>query len=195
MCKSVEFVPVKDRFFERKVNALRVKCPAQEDGCSWTGEYGQLANHAGSCPQQITECEFAFAGCATRMARKRLDRHLADGAQKHISLLGQRLLQKDTEIKSLQEQIKLMEKRLYGFIRPADMFLTDFERRKGGDERWRGPPFYSHLGGYKMCLVVDANGTANGKGTHVLCICLSDGGGERRRTKVANESGGLYPDV
>ena len=167
MCKAVDFSPVKDKFFERKVNELKVKCPAREDGCSWTGEYGQLPAHALACSQQITECEFAFAGCTARMARKRLERHVGESTQRHISLLAERLVQRDAEIKSLQDHIKLLEKRLCSFIRPADMFLTDFEQRKAADERWRGPPFYSHLAGYKMCLVVDANGTANGKGTHV----------------------------
>lgn len=167
MCRSVDFSPVKDRFFERKINQLKVKCPAHGDGCSWTGEYGQLSSHAQSCVQQITECEFAFAGCTARMARKRLQTHVEESTQHHLSLLANSLRKRDAEVIALNTKIRSLETRLYSFIRPADMFLTDFERRKGADERWRGPPFYSHIAGYKMCLVVDANGTANGKGTHV----------------------------
>ena len=167
MCKSSAFAPVKDKFFERKINELRVRCPANGDGCDWTGEYGNLSSHAQTCALQITECEFAFAGCTIQLARKRLQTHMDHSTQQHLSLLASKLLQRDAEVKSLQDQIKALEKRLYCFIRPADMFLSDYERRKAADERWRGPPFYSHLGGYKMCLVVDANGTANGKGTHV----------------------------
>lgn len=167
MCKSNDFSPVRDKFFERKVNELRVKCPASAEGCDWVGEYGQLANHAKSCVQQITECEFAFAGCTAQMPRKRLEIHMEENTQTHLSLMASKLLQRDAEVIALTQRIKTLEKQLYCFIRPADMYLTDFDRRKLSDERWRGPPFYTHLGGYKMCLVVDANGTANGKGTHV----------------------------
>ena len=167
MCKSSEFAPVRDKFFERKVNELQVKCPASVDGCEWTGEYGQLASHAKSCRLSITECEFAFAGCREKMSRKRLDLHMEENVQSHLSLVASRLQQRDQEVEFLTQRLKTLEKQLYCFIRPADMFITDFARRKEGDERWRGPPFFTHLGGYKMCLVVDANGTANGKGTHV----------------------------
>jgi TNF receptor-associated factor 4 len=45
--------------------------------------------------------------------------------------------------------------------------MTDFEGRKKRGEQWYSPAFYSHVGGYKMCLGIDANGWGSGKGTHV----------------------------
>ena len=39
--------------------------------------------------------------------------------------------------------------------------------KKGNDEEWYSDPVYSHFGGYKMCLRVDANGIGKGRGTHV----------------------------
>ena len=35
------------------------------------------------------------------------------------------------------------------------------------DTSWRGPPFHTHVGGYKLCLEFDANGFGSGKGSHV----------------------------
>jgi len=34
-------------------------------------------------------------------------------------------------------------------------------------DNWYSPPFYTHPQGYKMCLSVVANGSGDGKGTHV----------------------------
>ena len=53
------------------------------------------------------------------------------------------------------------------FVPPPDIVMTDFEKHKKADDKWFSPPFYSHIGGYKMCLRVDANGNGDGKATHV----------------------------
>ena len=47
--------------------------------------------------------------------------------------------------------------------------MIKLEGFREGDERlWpKSCPFYSHLGGYKACLKVIANGISIGKGTHV----------------------------
>ena len=50
---------------------------------------------------------------------------------------------------------------------PLDIIMTDFERRKKDSEEWFSEPFYTHPGGYKMCLRVDASGVGYGTGTHV----------------------------
>ena len=51
------------------------------------------------------------------------------------------------------------------------------ERKRAGDGRdWYSPPFYTHPGGYKMCLRVRANGQFSGRGTHIsLYIHLMHG--------------------
>ena len=53
------------------------------------------------------------------------------------------------------------------FIPPPDFMMTNFEERKKSNDLWYSCPFYSHIGGYKMCLRVNANGSGTGKGTHV----------------------------
>ena len=45
--------------------------------------------------------------------------------------------------------------------------MTDYSQHKRDDDSWYSPPFYTGLGGYKMCLRVDPNGCINGAGTHV----------------------------
>lgn len=56
----------------------------------------------------------------------------------------------------------------YGILCPPVMFTIDqFSFRKAHDEQWLSPPFYTHCGGYKMCLSVCPNGSQRAQGTHV----------------------------
>ena len=53
------------------------------------------------------------------------------------------------------------------FNPPPDIIVNEFEIRKEESECWFSPAFYIHVGGYKMCLSIFANGWGTGKGTHV----------------------------
>ena len=53
------------------------------------------------------------------------------------------------------------------FVPPSTFIMTNFSHLKDNGKGWYSPPFYSHIGGYKMCLRVDANGWGDGTGTHV----------------------------
>ena len=68
-------------------------------------------------------------------------------------------------VKEVNEKIQTLEK--HTFIPPPDFTVTDFEQHKKDGDDWFSPPFYSHIGGYKMCLRVCAKGQGEGKGTHV----------------------------
>ena len=50
---------------------------------------------------------------------------------------------------------------------PVEFTMKTFEQYRSEDGEWQSPPFYSHLQGYKMCLLVNANGHGSVKGTHV----------------------------
>ena len=52
-------------------------------------------------------------------------------------------------------------------IIPVMMKMDDFEEFRKKGTTWHSRPFYSGMGGYKMCLSVEANGDGAGKGTHV----------------------------
>ena len=53
------------------------------------------------------------------------------------------------------------------FITPPPICIDDFEQKKENAVTWYSPSFYSHVGGYRMCMSVYANGYGNGEGTHV----------------------------
>ena len=50
---------------------------------------------------------------------------------------------------------------------PVTFTIDSFNLRKNLDEEWISPPFYTHYGGYKMCLMVHPNGYQEVRGTHV----------------------------
>lgn len=50
----------------------------------------------------------------------------------------------------------------------SDITMTNFkDNKKSKVTDWYSSPFYSHIGGYKLCLRVAANGESDGEGTHV----------------------------
>ena len=52
-------------------------------------------------------------------------------------------------------------------ILPYQITMTDFERHKKDEDNWYSEPFYTHPGGYRMYITINADGFQSGKGTHV----------------------------
>ena len=50
---------------------------------------------------------------------------------------------------------------------PCTITMFNYSEHKRVGDQWRSPPFYSKRHGYKLQLLVDANGAGNGKGTHI----------------------------
>ena len=48
-----------------------------------------------------------------------------------------------------------------------EFIMTQYSTHKKNNDAWCSPPFYTGLGGYKMCISVNANGQLHGTGTHV----------------------------
>ena len=95
--------------------------------------------------------------------------------EKKIKQQAEQLKQKEDQIKQQGEQLKqqagLIEqqekhKKQLGYqteslacIPPVVIFMGDFKKHKNSADVWFSPPFYSHRGGYKMCLRVHASGS------------------------------------
>ena len=50
---------------------------------------------------------------------------------------------------------------------PVTFTIDNFASRKALDEQWISPPFYTHFGGYKMCLTINPNGYQEAHGNYV----------------------------
>lgn len=124
------------------------------------------------CPLQPVKCEFEFAGCRSdRLHRKELRKHMDGNVQSHLEMLARHGKQREKEIEALKAQLQVLtnvvSKHLkqptgavapscldVGFVRPPVMTLRNFQELHMRKEYWKSPAFYSHIGGYKMCLVV-----------------------------------------
>ena len=148
-----------------------------------------------TCPLEVIQCDFSYAGCGAQLQRRLMSAHMKEGMEAHLSLLSlvvptlQTIVQQQgdlirqmrdqikqdreqdrDQIKQQGDQMKQMENRIKQLEKPfppVDIIMDDFEQHKKSNDSWCSPPFYTHLGGYRMCLNVCANGVGVGKGTHV----------------------------
>ena len=273
VCKESNLNTMPDKYFKRRVNEFKVRCPNKRLGCEWVGELGSLDRHLSqnsvqgkcrfvtvacpyscgdsflqcqlqghkakkcpnrpftclycdhkatyitvtnkhwpickryplkcpnkcgenaierqhfpkhleeSCPLQVIKCEFSYAGCEVECQRQHMQTHLEENVKVHLNKVSHTLhckaQQQQSIIDQQQKQIVALMSALTRvaldvqkplapvFVPPPDIVITDFEKHEKASDKWYSPPFYSHIGGYKMCLCVIANGTGSAKATHV----------------------------
>ena len=153
-----------------------------------------------TCPLEVIHCDFSYAGCGAQLQRRLMSAHMKEGMEAHLSLLslvvptlqtivqqqgdqikqqGDMMNQMRDQIKQDRDQMKHMENRIKQLEKPfppLDIIMDDFKKHKKKADIWYSPPFYTHLGGYMMCLKVYPNGIGFGEGTHVsVFVCLMRG--------------------
>ena len=58
----------------------------------------------------------------------------------------------------------------------CEFTLTEFSKRKQSNNQFYSPAFYTHQHGYKVCLMVIANGSGSGRNTHIsVSFCMMAG--------------------
>lgn len=86
-----------------------------------------------------------------------------------------RIVKLETVVKQQEEQIrelKLVLERQKNIpepkvFPPVNLYMEDLFTHFYEEDQWFSEPFYSHPGGYKMCLSVYAAGTGQGSGSHI----------------------------
>ena len=146
----------------------------------------RMAHHLSEdCPNELVPCTFAIAGCQQIVKRKALQQHLQD-KDKHLdtvlsSYVSMSLLVRDLACAAKYGSHDNMQALLLPLpfctwlqntptcypCPPWVIKMEGFQEKTRKDEDWSSDPVYSHFGGYKMYLRVDANGYGGGKGTHV----------------------------
>ena len=156
-----------------------------------------------TCLLEVIQCEFSYAGCGVQLERCLMSAHKKKNVEAHLSMLSlvaqevpklQSIVQTQADLikqitdqmkqdrdqfKQLGDQVKhvFMKLQVGKLVPPVEIILNDFEKHKKDITNvWCSPPFYSHLGGYKMSLKVYADGLGQRKGTHVsVYVCLMKG--------------------
>ncbi len=89
------------------------------------------------------------------MMRKDVEKHKREAREKHLDLALDIVSSREEQHKTLSEGEALVFK------------LPGYAGKKEKNERVYSAPFYTHPCGYKMFIIVDANGNGEGLGSHV----------------------------
>ena len=168
-----------------------VACPNKGSGCSLSMEHGKTKGHVCSdCEYTKVACVYESLGCAVRMLRKDREKHEKEDREKHMDLSLDTVRSLSEQHKELSEQYKELSEQ-YEELSEQHKTLSDtvnlheeqhktlsegeavvfqlpgYASKKEKNERFYSIPFYTHPGGYKLCIRIDANGDGDGKGTHV----------------------------
>ena len=157
------------------------KCPNK---CSEDDIERQFLQHHldEECPLQEVECKFSYAGCPVKMKRRKIQEHMDESKDEHLENVGNYGEKNGLTISGTELTITGTFSRYHKiaprpiFVPPPEFTVDSFAKRKSANDEWDSPSFYSHIGGYKMCLSVDVNGSGDGAGTHVsVFVCMMKG--------------------
>lgn len=141
-----------DNLSARHIRAIKVDCDNREGGCQWRGQLGELLDsHLQLCPQHVVECPYVDIGCSVKVKRQDAEEHSQQSMEYHLQLAAS----------------KIQRLEAVAMVPPVVFKLSKFNMKKTKNERWNSPTFYSHCGGYRLCLSIDANGNRDSKGSHV----------------------------
>ena len=123
------------------------------------------------CPRTKVPCQLSLFGCSEVIERQQITKHLAQCGMKHVSQLASAVLRLENAVEKLQTELskqKVVIDKL--MMTPAHSSSGKFVWRlegisdklvSQGPEEIYSQEFYSHEGGYKMCLCVYPNGDGN----------------------------------
>ena len=123
-------------------------------------ERQHLQNHLHVCPLEVIECEFDYAGCTEKVKRQKMQSHVDSSVKTHLQLVAAHAKLQEKRIERQEKQMEALFTQLTSTLQPPSpvFTMTNFKRHKTDKAQWFSPPFYSHIGGYKMCISVDAAG-------------------------------------
>ena len=137
------------------------------------------------CPRTKLPCQLSMFGCSEVIERQQIGKHLAQCSVNHVGQLANTVLKLENEVEKLQNELskqKLIVDKL--MMTPAQSSSGKFVWRLEGisdklfsqvGEEIYSPEFYSHEGGYKMCLCVYPNGDDNNHAVVSLYFVLVKG--------------------
>ena len=145
---------------QQKIPCRNVKCKVTVPRC-------EISEHRSECQFAKVPCKYAGIGCDKLPLHKDLERHLKNDSF-HLHLAIETVIKQRKEmVKQRLDIKKLSDNILTSQSGPCVFKFPDYRRHKSSKQGWYSPPFYTHRGGYKMCMRVNANGFGDGTDTHV----------------------------
>ena len=147
-----------------------IDCEFDYAGCEEKVQRQKMQSHF----ESWVEVHLQMVARHAKLQENRIERQ-----QKLLSTQQEKNKQQEKQIEMLTAQVYLLTTALQhsslkyhpsspsAFLPPPVFTMTNFKQHKKDDDQWFSPPFYSHIGGYKMCISVYANGSRSGMGTYV----------------------------
>ena len=165
----------------QKTNQVSSKCAtvAQLLNTSCEDMLRQKDEKIAILKEQITAAENTVLSlqqqlCGTRQKIEILREDQEESAARHkheLEVKGEEVMHLRDQHREIQMRIQTLQGPQQAVERcthiPVTFELDRFAERKMVNEKWLSPPFYTHPGGYKMCISVYPNGTSEGLGTYV----------------------------
>ncbi|XP_065901750.1 TNF receptor-associated factor 4-like [Dysidea avara] len=144
--------------------------------------------HRKECPLEVIQCEYHNIGCEESMMRKNKRKHEEEHMEEHLSMTKAKLSKTEDRLSVLEKMFDTFISKgkelagdrmitsghssihlatLSALTCPVTVKMSRYSHYKSSGAGWYSDPFYSHNKGYKMCLLVNADGQANGKHTHM----------------------------
>ena len=139
---------------------LMAPCP--NNGCEDSITIKRMASHHLECSYATIGCPYKVLGCTYTSPRHTMEDHKATSCGHHLDLAIVQLAACKHDLD--EAKVKLSQ---YCAQNPCVVKMSGFDQLKRHNTEWYSPGVYTHHCGYKMCLSVDANGSDDGKGTHV----------------------------
>lgn len=154
-----------------------IQCP--NTPCPFQVTRETLREHNRSqCLYATDVCCHSDVGCSARLMRVKLREHEAD-ASSHLETARFMIASLKKQVAELKAGLSKMEERAKKELSTArertDLLtrgqtvfkIADFSLYRSGSREFRSKPFFTRHHGYKMCIIVEANGAAKVKGTYV----------------------------
>ena len=154
--------------YQERTTTHLTKCPdvmvlCPNEGCGESILRCKVTQHRRDCPFEEVPCKYARIGCEQRVLLKDHADHENDDKQ-HLHIAVEAVHQHQIEIDLLKKRLTCVSSQLWNEF---TFKLTNYTERKHRNEKVYSPPFYSHLGGYKLCLSVFPNGEWSGQDHYV----------------------------
>ena len=170
---------------------LPVPCPT---GCSTQVPRNQLLAHLGECYRRPVKCKYRHIGCPAVLEAKDMERHLETQTDTHLELSMEAIVKLNTCVSQLQllHSSSASAQQLASSVMPLSrpwlespsvhpfppwiVKLEGYQDKKAKKTVWYSKPFFTHPGGYTMCLQVYTNGFKSAEGQYLSAYtCLLRG--------------------
>lgn len=155
------------------------KCEFEYAGCTQCLSGSEMSEHVASSMQYHLSLMAKHCLQLSQTFSSNFQSKMEKTLQASDSELKILLKDSDDKISTLQSKLELLEDEIDDlkndnfqlksivFIPPFEFMMLGFRNHKENSQQWISPSFYTHFGGYRMCISVDASGSEEGHDTHV----------------------------